>query len=70
MANITAIVSPKKDARRASCSSFSINASAALANSLFSYRPEANLQPHSKLEKAYHQADSYIQDTIDIRAAA
>lgn len=41
-----------------------------LANSLFNYRPTSDSQPDSKLEKAYNQADGYIQEIINILAAA
>lgn len=40
------------------------------ANSLFNFRPISDSQPYSKLEMAYHQADAYVQEIIDILAAA
>jgi len=41
-----------------------------LANSLFRSRPRSDLPPVSRLETAYRQADTYVQDIINILAAA
>jgi len=41
-----------------------------LANSRFHHRPDASNQPRSKLEAAYHKADTAIQDIVDLLAAA
>jgi hypothetical protein len=41
-----------------------------LAHSLFHHRPDPNLQPASKLETAYHQADASLQHIIDLVQAA
>jgi len=41
-----------------------------LAHSLFQHRPDAQHQPDSKLEAAYHKADKAIQDIVDLLAAA
>jgi hypothetical protein len=40
-----------------------------LANSRFHHRPNARHQPTSKLEAAYHRADTAIQHVIDLLAA-
>jgi hypothetical protein len=40
-----------------------------LANSRFHHQPEADHQPHSKLEAAYHRADKAIQQVVDLLAA-
>ena len=40
-----------------------------LANSRFHHRPNARHQPASKLEAAYHRADTAIQHDIDLLAA-
>jgi CheY-like chemotaxis protein len=41
-----------------------------LANSCFHHKVNPNHQPASKLEAAYHKADSAIQQTVDLLAAA
>ncbi len=41
-----------------------------LANSLFRHRPNSSLQPKSKLETAYHQADTSLQRVIQLLEAA
>jgi hypothetical protein len=41
-----------------------------LANSLFNSRPLSDLPPDTRLENAYNQADSYVQEIINILAAA
>lgn len=41
-----------------------------LANSLFKFRPLPEIPPDSRLEKAYHHADAYVQEIINILAAA
>ena len=40
-----------------------------LANSLFHHRPNKNFVTNSKLEKAYHKADDYIDKITEILAA-
>jgi hypothetical protein len=40
-----------------------------LANSRFHHQPDADHQPHSKLEAAYHRADKAIQQIVDLLAA-
>jgi hypothetical protein len=40
-----------------------------LANSRFHHRPSARHQPASKLEAAYHRADTAIQHIVDLLAA-
>jgi hypothetical protein len=40
-----------------------------LANSRFHHRPSARHQPASKLEAAYHRADTAIQHVVDLLAA-
>ena len=40
-----------------------------LANSRFHHRPDAQHQPQSKLEAAYHKADQAIQHIVDLLAA-
>jgi hypothetical protein len=40
-----------------------------LANSLFHHRPDDSLQPGTKIEKAYHQADRAIARVIELLAA-
>jgi hypothetical protein len=40
-----------------------------LANSLFHHRPATNPQPFSKIETAYHKADTAIQTLVDLVAA-
>lgn len=40
-----------------------------LANSLFHHRPNNLFMPNSKLEKAYHQADDYIEKITELLAA-
>jgi len=40
-----------------------------LANSLFHRRPDPNYQPQSKIEAAYHQADTSLQRVLDLLAA-
>ena len=40
-----------------------------LANSRFHHRPDADHQPASKLEAAYHRADKAIQQVVDLLAA-
>jgi hypothetical protein len=41
-----------------------------LANSLFHHQPDAALRPQSKLETAFHKADSSIQNIIQLLHAA
>jgi hypothetical protein len=41
-----------------------------LAHSRFHHQPDPNHQPNSKLETAYHKADSAIQQIVDLLAAA
>jgi len=41
-----------------------------LANSRFHHRPHHDHRPASKLEAAYHKADTAIQDIVDLLAAA
>jgi hypothetical protein len=41
-----------------------------LAYSRFHHRPDASHQPRSKLEGAYHKADTAIQDIVELLAAA
>jgi hypothetical protein len=41
-----------------------------LANSLFHHHPDPALRPNSKLEAAYHRADTAIQQIVDLLAAA
>ena len=41
-----------------------------LANSRFHHRPDQNHRPASKLEAAYHKADTAIQEVVDLLAAA
>ena len=41
-----------------------------LANSRFHHRPDPSHRPQSKLEAAYHKADTAIQDIVDLLAAA
>src|SRR3989475_3827359 len=41
-----------------------------LANSLFHHKPNARHCPKSKLEVAYHKAETAIQDIVDLLAAA
>jgi hypothetical protein len=41
-----------------------------LANSRFHHHPDASNQPRSKLEAAYHKADTAIQDIVELLAAA
>jgi hypothetical protein len=41
-----------------------------LANSCFHHQPDADHRPESKLEAAYHKADSAIQQIVDLLAAA
>jgi len=40
-----------------------------LANSLFHHRPEDRTPQPAKIERAYHQADTAIQNLIDVLAA-
>jgi len=40
-----------------------------LANSLFHHRPEERTPPVAKIERAYHHADSAVQNLIDLLAA-
>jgi hypothetical protein len=40
-----------------------------LANSCFHHRPDVHRQPASKLEAAYHRADTAIQRVVDLLAA-
>ena len=40
-----------------------------LANSLFHHRPDETLQPGTKIETAYHNADRAIQQVLDLLAA-
>jgi hypothetical protein len=40
-----------------------------LANSRFHHRPSPQHQPASKLEAAYHRADTAIQQIVDLLAA-
>ena len=41
-----------------------------LANSRFHHPPDPSHLPQSRLEAAYHKADSAIQDIVDLLAAA
>src|ERR1700746_3906629 len=41
-----------------------------LANSRFHHRPDARHRPDSRLEAAYHRADTAIQKVVDLLAAA
>jgi hypothetical protein len=41
-----------------------------LANSRFHHKPDSTHRPESKLEVAYHKADTAIQDIVDLLAAA
>ncbi|HKF23929.1 MAG TPA: hypothetical protein VKE93_20310 [Candidatus Angelobacter sp.] len=41
-----------------------------LANSRFHYKPDPAHRPNSKLEAAYHKADTAIQEIVDLLAAA
>jgi hypothetical protein len=41
-----------------------------LANSRFHHQPDPIHPPESKLEAAYHKADSAIQDIVNLLAAA
>ena len=41
-----------------------------LANSRFHHQPDAQHQPNSKLEAAYHRADKAIQSVVELLAAA
>ncbi len=41
-----------------------------LANSLFHHQPDSSTQPESKLEAAYHKADSSIRNIIQLLEAA
>ncbi len=41
-----------------------------LANSRFHHRPDPQHRPHSRLEAAYHRADTAIQRVVDLLAAA
>ena len=41
-----------------------------LAHSRFDHRPDAAHQPQSKLEAAYHKADTAIQHIVELLAAA
>ena len=40
-----------------------------LENSLFHHRPEDRSPQPAKIERAYHQADTAIQNLIDVLAA-
>jgi hypothetical protein len=40
-----------------------------LANSRFHHQPDAAHRPDSKLEAAYHKADTAIQGIVDLLAA-
>ena len=41
-----------------------------LANSRFHHRPDPQYRPESRLEAAYHRADTAIQRVLDLLAAA
>ena len=41
-----------------------------LANSRFHHRPDPQHRPDSRLEAAYHRADTAIQRVVDLLAAA
>jgi transposase InsO family protein len=41
-----------------------------LANSRFHHLPDSSHRPQSRLEAAYHKADTAIQDIVDLLAAA
>ena len=41
-----------------------------LANSRFHHRPDPQYRPDSRLEAAYHRADTAIQRVVDLLAAA
>jgi hypothetical protein len=41
-----------------------------LANSLFYHQPDSGAQPKSKLESAYHKADTSIRNIIQLLEAA
>ena len=41
-----------------------------LANSRFHHRPDPQYRPDSRLEAAYHRADTAIQRVVDLMAAA
>ncbi|MBI2687328.1 MAG: hypothetical protein HYX27_13500 [Acidobacteria bacterium] len=41
-----------------------------LANSLFHHQPNPGFQPNSKLEAAYHKADTSIRNIIQLLEAA
>jgi len=41
-----------------------------LANSCFHHKPDPQHRPNSKLEAAYHKADTAIQNIVDLLAAA
>jgi len=49
---------------------FHKNVCGPIANSLFHHRPDPSLRPDSKLEAAYHKADTAIQRIIHILQAA
>jgi hypothetical protein len=49
---------------------FHKNVCGPMANSLFHHRPDPSLKPDSKLEAAYHKADTAIQRIITILEAA